>query len=136
MQSEHHSTASGCCLAERTSDYAVSHNLTPFISMQDHHSLLYREEEREMFPSAKARLDFFFKIFPNIAVSIAEATRRSILVLASYLGLPSHAGYSRARLVRKRDAARLIGESCSQYTPPSPSDGPLLLQHHRLPKHV
>ncbi|KAF8916895.1 NADP-dependent oxidoreductase domain-containing protein [Mucidula mucida] len=28
-------------------------NLTPFISMQDHYSLLYREEEREMFPTLK-----------------------------------------------------------------------------------
>ena len=29
------------------------HNLTPFISMQNHHSLVYREEEREMFPTLK-----------------------------------------------------------------------------------
>jgi aryl-alcohol dehydrogenase-like predicted oxidoreductase len=34
-------------------DYAISHNLTPFISMQNHHSLIYREEEREMFPTLK-----------------------------------------------------------------------------------
>ncbi|KAJ7903304.1 Aldo/keto reductase [Mycena olivaceomarginata] len=27
--------------------------LTPFISMQNHHNLLYREEEREMFPTLK-----------------------------------------------------------------------------------
>jgi aryl-alcohol dehydrogenase-like predicted oxidoreductase len=32
-------------------------NLTPFISMQNHHSLLYREEEREMFPSSRLALD-------------------------------------------------------------------------------
>jgi len=32
-------------------NYAITHNLTPFISMQDHHSLVYREEEREMFPT-------------------------------------------------------------------------------------
>jgi len=31
-------------------NYAILNNLTPFISMQNHHSLLYREEEREMFP--------------------------------------------------------------------------------------
>ncbi|KAI0057909.1 aryl-alcohol dehydrogenase [Artomyces pyxidatus] len=31
--------------------YAISHNLTPFIAMQNHHSLVYREEEREMFPT-------------------------------------------------------------------------------------
>ncbi|KAJ7167137.1 Aldo/keto reductase [Mycena crocata] len=34
-------------------NYAIAHNLTPFISMQNHHSLLYREEEREMFPTTK-----------------------------------------------------------------------------------
>lgn len=33
--------------------YASAHNLTPFISMQNHHSLLYREEEREMLPLLK-----------------------------------------------------------------------------------
>ncbi|KAM5542376.1 hypothetical protein V8D89_003835 [Ganoderma adspersum] len=31
--------------------YAITHNLTPFISMQNHHGLIYREEEREMFPT-------------------------------------------------------------------------------------
>ncbi|PCH42970.1 aryl-alcohol dehydrogenase [Wolfiporia cocos MD-104 SS10] len=34
-------------------NYAITHNLTPFISVQDHHSLMYREEEREMFPTLK-----------------------------------------------------------------------------------
>ncbi|KAL7282846.1 hypothetical protein ACG7TL_002259 [Trametes sanguinea] len=29
-------------------NYALTHNLTPFISMQNHYNLLYREEEREM----------------------------------------------------------------------------------------
>ncbi|KAH9854158.1 Aldo/keto reductase [Lenzites betulinus] len=33
--------------------YAIKNNLTPFISMQNHYSLLYREEEREMFPTLK-----------------------------------------------------------------------------------
>ncbi|KAI9465163.1 aryl-alcohol dehydrogenase [Lactarius psammicola] len=32
-------------------NYAIKNNLTPFISMQNHHSLVYREEEREMFPT-------------------------------------------------------------------------------------
>ncbi|KAH9042774.1 aryl-alcohol dehydrogenase [Lactarius pseudohatsudake] len=32
-------------------NYAITNNLTPFISMQNHHSLVYREEEREMFPT-------------------------------------------------------------------------------------
>ncbi|KAJ6573244.1 Aldo/keto reductase [Mycena sp. CBHHK59/15] len=33
--------------------YAIANKLTPFISMQNHHSLVYREEEREMFPTVK-----------------------------------------------------------------------------------
>ena len=36
-----------------STDYAITHNLTPFISMQNHYSLLYREEEREMLPTLK-----------------------------------------------------------------------------------
>ncbi|KAI9440513.1 aryl-alcohol dehydrogenase [Lactarius indigo] len=39
------------CYAWKTIDYAITNNLTPFISMQNHHSLVYREEEREMFPT-------------------------------------------------------------------------------------
>ena len=35
--------------------YAITHRLTPPISMQNHYSLLYREEEREMFPTLKVR---------------------------------------------------------------------------------
>ncbi|KAI0338561.1 aryl-alcohol dehydrogenase [Trametopsis cervina] len=34
-------------------NYAITHNLTPFISMQNHYNLIYREEEREMFPTLK-----------------------------------------------------------------------------------
>ncbi|KAG6835117.1 hypothetical protein H0H93_004660, partial [Arthromyces matolae] len=34
-------------------NYAITHKLTPFISMQNHYNLLYREEEREMFPTLK-----------------------------------------------------------------------------------
>ncbi|THU91595.1 aryl-alcohol dehydrogenase [Dendrothele bispora CBS 962.96] len=32
-------------------NYAIANKLTPFISMQNHYSLVYREEEREMFPT-------------------------------------------------------------------------------------
>ena len=39
----------------KASDYAINNKLTPFISMQNHHNLLYREEEREMFPTLKVR---------------------------------------------------------------------------------
>jgi len=34
-------------------NYAIANKLTPFISMQNYYSLLYREEEREMFPTLK-----------------------------------------------------------------------------------
>jgi len=34
-------------------NYAITNKLTPFISMQNQYSLLYREEEREMFPTLK-----------------------------------------------------------------------------------
>ncbi|KAF9529798.1 aryl-alcohol dehydrogenase [Crepidotus variabilis] len=34
-------------------NYAITHGLTPFISMQNHYNVLYREEEREMFPTLK-----------------------------------------------------------------------------------
>jgi len=34
-------------------NYAIKNNLTPFISMQNHYNLVYREEEREMFPTLK-----------------------------------------------------------------------------------
>ncbi|KAJ7031350.1 aryl-alcohol dehydrogenase [Mycena alexandri] len=34
-------------------NYAINNKLTPFISMQNHYNLLYREEEREMFPTLK-----------------------------------------------------------------------------------
>jgi hypothetical protein len=34
-------------------DYAINNKLTPFISMQNHYNLVYREEEREMFPTLK-----------------------------------------------------------------------------------
>ncbi|KAJ7665040.1 Aldo/keto reductase [Mycena polygramma] len=34
-------------------NYAITHNLTPFISMQNQYNLLYREEEREMMPTLK-----------------------------------------------------------------------------------
>ncbi|KAJ7692625.1 Aldo/keto reductase [Mycena rosella] len=34
-------------------NYAITHDLTPFISMTNQYSLVYREEEREMMPSLK-----------------------------------------------------------------------------------
>ena len=44
-------------------DYAIAHNLTPFISMQNHYHLLYREEEREMLPTLKVPFFLVLKKF-------------------------------------------------------------------------
>lgn len=35
-------------------DYAINNKLTPFICMQTHYSLVYREDEREILPTLKA----------------------------------------------------------------------------------
>lgn len=56
MQSESPCSASIGVLTTR-SDYAITNNLTPFISMQNHYSLLYREEEREMNPLCKVSVN-------------------------------------------------------------------------------
>jgi hypothetical protein len=37
-----------CLIDPSTVDYAINNKLTPFISIQNYHSLIYREEEREM----------------------------------------------------------------------------------------
>lgn len=37
-------------------DYAITNKLTPFISMQNFHNGVYREEEREMVPTLKVRV--------------------------------------------------------------------------------
>ena len=34
-------------------NYAINNKLTPFISMQNHYNMMYREEEREMMPTLK-----------------------------------------------------------------------------------
>ena len=43
-------------------DYAINNNLTPFISMQNHYNLIYREEEREMFPTLKVGIIFLISV--------------------------------------------------------------------------
>lgn len=41
------------CRTDPFADYAIRHNLTPLISIQNYYSLMYRKEEREMFPTLR-----------------------------------------------------------------------------------
>ncbi|KAJ7182953.1 Aldo/keto reductase [Mycena crocata] len=53
-------------------NYAITHNLTPFISMQNQYSLIYREEEREMMPTLK---HFGVGCIPWASLAKGELTR-------------------------------------------------------------
>ena len=59
MQSESmafHSELFEVIVTFMTPDYAITNKLTPFISMQNHYNLIYREEEREMMPTLAVSL--------------------------------------------------------------------------------
>lgn len=43
-------------------NYAITHGLTPFISMQNHYNMIYREEEREMMPVLKVIFSVQFSV--------------------------------------------------------------------------
>ena len=59
-------------------DYAINNRLTPFISMQNHYNLIYREEEREMFPTLKVWCwSFFYGSNQYINVSFSDSTLAS-----------------------------------------------------------
>ncbi|KAK0474320.1 hypothetical protein EDD18DRAFT_1090806 [Armillaria luteobubalina] len=45
--------------------YAVANHLTPFISMQSDYNLFYREDEHEMFPTLKVRINRICESFPD-----------------------------------------------------------------------
>jgi hypothetical protein len=67
--------------------YAVEHKLTPFITMQNHYNLLYREEEREMMPT--------LKVGDELYQSTGRYSRHvSTSALGSSHGLHSPAVYS------------------------------------------
>ncbi|KAJ7755411.1 NADP-dependent oxidoreductase domain-containing protein [Mycena olivaceomarginata] len=70
-------------------NYAITHNLTPFISMQNHYTdLLHREEEREMMPSLKVHPS----ILHFLVWIILPPSKPSPLALALPPGLPLHGG--------------------------------------------
>ena len=57
----------GGLISNLRADYAIQHNLTPFISMQNHYSLAYREEEREMFPTLKVFVGLHLLVSCNVS---------------------------------------------------------------------
>ena len=80
-----------------TTDYAIANKLTPFISMQNHHNLVYREEEREMFPTLKVRP----KERPSRCALLISSTNRC-LVLVLFRGRHSQGdSYAGQRLSHK-----------------------------------
>lgn len=72
-------------------NYAIANNLTPFISMQNHYSVLYREEEREMMPTLKVqcRSSTFLGSVTHINFLIR------CLALARFRGRLLHEGFLR-----------------------------------------
>ncbi|TFY81232.1 hypothetical protein EWM64_g2781 [Hericium alpestre] len=67
--------------------YALIHNLTPFIAMQDQYSLLYREEEREMLPTLKVSS----LLSRPVRCSLAPAFRCGVYALVALArGLLTH----------------------------------------------
>jgi aryl-alcohol dehydrogenase-like predicted oxidoreductase len=45
--------ANNTVVVAQMQNYAITNKLTPFISMQNHYNVIYREEEREMIPTLK-----------------------------------------------------------------------------------
>ncbi|KAI0310568.1 hypothetical protein OF83DRAFT_1178411 [Amylostereum chailletii] len=87
-------------------DYAVTNNLTPFITLQNHYSLLYRQEEREMMPTLKVltlssplhflRSSRFEHLFPHLSLGSIpwNVLARGMLTLLRlfWLSLPPSGG--------------------------------------------
>jgi len=67
-------------------DYAINNKLTPFISMQNHYNLIYREEEREMFPTLNVR-------FQNVPVHVSP-NYHPIVVQSRLYSLVSHCSWT------------------------------------------
>ena len=77
-----------------TPDYAITHNLTPFISMQNQYSALNREEEREMMPTLQL---FGVGSIPWAALGKGLLTRPYSQTTSSERGRVDKAGQSRSR---------------------------------------
>ncbi|KAF8952820.1 aryl-alcohol dehydrogenase [Flammula alnicola] len=97
-------------------NYAINNKLTPFISLQNHYSLLYREEEREMLPTLKL---FGVGSIPWSPLArglltrpLAEKTKRGDTdwIINNYLGAPGTSDI----LARVEEVAKKRGISMAQ----------------------
>lgn len=91
-------------------DYAINNKLTPFISMQNHHNLVYREEEREMFPTLKVRSILLLHV-PQLTLCCSS------LALDLSLGRLWPAAYLLALLATPRRVGRLTDSSRATRVP-------------------
>jgi hypothetical protein len=97
-------------------DYAITHRLTPFISMQNHYNLLYREEEREMMPTLKVRPSSLPNPFPrSLLLFPSPANRRcSTSASARSRGRRSRAApWHGLQTARRRIVRRTTSGSCT-----------------------
>lgn len=67
-------------------DYAIANKLTPFIAMQNHYNLVYREEEREMMPTLKVASHCPLRACP-MSSELMSITSCSSSVLVQFLGV-------------------------------------------------
>ena len=93
--------------------------------MQNHYSLLYREEEREMFPTLKVCQEYSANLEMISTSSLAH--RYSVSVLPR--GLPSHGDFSHVLPVLSQSEPALIGEPF-QFLPEV--QAPICIQDARL----
>lgn len=109
-------------------NYAITHNLTPFISMQNQYSLAYREEEREMMPTLKVRS--YFHLRRMYAKSLF-----STLALARFLTHRWPKGFSRVQLpvVSRQSVGRL---TCAFLAQHNQTHILIDISHRLLPKYL
>ena len=105
MQSEHDFWWLTCSSTWKSFlDYAITKGLTPFISMQNHYSLVYREEEREMMPTLKVRNSLNVRYFHRMESSSSS-------VWDQFPGLRWQRGSSPDHCRRRLNGAKVISRS-------------------------
>jgi len=94
-------------------DYAINNKLTPFISMQNHYSLVYREEEREMFPTLKVSFLWASLLTFTVTLKLVHSILKSDPFLGRLLPVASlHVHWS-----SRQNAVKLTGVSSDTRVP-------------------